>query len=61
MCRLHSHLPSIDGKGELSTTHQPGDGEPSLSPAKPYSGAQKEQMDHSKLEEAIDRTKEAVS
>ncbi len=53
--------PSIDGKGEFSTTHQPGDGEPTLSPAKPHSGAQKEQMDHSKLEEAIDKAKEAVS
>jgi Mn-containing catalase len=53
--------PSIDGKGEFSVTQQPGGGEPNLSPAKPHSGAQKEQMDGSKLSEAIDKAKEKVS
>jgi Mn-containing catalase len=35
---------SIDGKGEFSTTRQPGWQEPKLSPARPGSGAQAEQI-----------------
>jgi Mn-containing catalase len=53
--------PSVDGKGAFSTTRQPGGGEPNLSPAKPHSGAQTEQMDESKLSEAIDKAKETFS
>ena len=53
--------PSVDGKGAFSTTRQPGGGEPNLSPAKPHSGAQTEQMDESKLSEAIDKAKESFS
>ena len=52
---------SIDGKGNFSVMRQPGGGEPNLSPAKPHSGAQKEQIDKSKLSEAIDKAKDAVS
>ena len=53
--------PSVDGEGTFSTTRQPGGGEPNLSPAKPHSGAQTEQMDESKLSEAIDKAKESFS
>jgi Mn-containing catalase len=50
-----THGRSIDGKSEFTVTRQPGGNRPRLSPAKPHSGAQKEQMDESKLSAVIDK------
>lgn len=56
-----SEGPSIDGKGEFSTTVQPGGGKPNLGGAKPKSGAQTEQIKPSSTSGVVNKAKEALT